>query len=96
LTCKITIPAVKISTGSTAPLFPLLPDHDSMMIPDTCSSATTNASIMKIAPIDSALFLRPKDETDMETIPMPVTNLADADENEEEFGEFLLDAVDWL
>jgi len=51
---------------------------------------------MKIAPIDSALFLRPKDETDMETIPMPVTNLADADENEEEFGEFLLDAVDWL
>lgn len=90
MTCKITIPAVKITSGSTPPL-PLLPDEESLLSPDPCHSL---ADANKIAPIDSKLFPRPVDE---EAAPVPVMKmLTVAAENEEEFGEFLLDAVDWL
>lgn len=79
---------MKISSGSI-PL-PLLPDVATLLCPDPCHSLT---GANKIAPIDSKLFPRPADE---DTAPVPVTMLAVAAENEEEFGEFLLDAVDWL
>ena len=52
--------------------------------PDLCSSS--GAPAVTLAPIDSA----------MAAIPMPATTLTDVEENEAEFGEFLLDAVDWL
>ena len=79
---KITIPAVKITD---APAFPLLPtSEDSIMPPDACLSSNTN---VKLAPIDSALF--PVKE---EKLPTLLTD----EENEDEFGEFLLDAVQWL
>ena len=90
MTSKITIPAVKISSGSTS--LPLLPDDEALLCPDPCHSSAAGAN--KIAPIDSKLFPRPADE---DTAPVPVNRmLTVAADNEEEFGEFLLDAVDWL
>ncbi len=87
MTFKITIPAVKINSGSNS--LPLLPDDESLLCPDPCTSSAN-----KIAPIDPKLFPRPVEE---DTAPVPVnTMLTVAAENEEEFGEFLLDAVDWL
>ena len=88
---------MKIVTGSTAPSLPLLPD-EMMLSPDPCSSsaAMTAAPTVKLVRIDSALFPRPTKEEDLATIPMPATTLTDVEENEAEFGEFLLDAVDWL
>lgn len=80
LASKITIPAVKI-TGSN-PL-PLLPD-DALLCPDPVSSLTAS----NLDPIDTNLFLCSKDDGAMLT--------SDEEENEAEFGEFLLDAVDWL
>lgn len=102
MTCKITIPAVKIVTGSAAsapPSLPNLPD-ESMLNPDPCPSTTTpgtpavsSGPSYKLERIDSALFPRPEV---LAAIPMPATTLMDVEENEAEFGEFLLDAVDWL
>ena len=90
MTSKITIPAVKISSGS-APSLPLLPDEESLLCPDPCHSSSKKVTI---APIDSKLFPRPADE---DTAPVPVNRMVNvAAEHEEEFGEFLLDAVDWL
>ena len=82
LATKITIPAVKIAD---APTFPLLPtSEDSILPPDACLSSTPD---VKLAPIDSNLF--PVKE---ERLPALLTD----EENEDEFGEFLLDAVQWL
>lgn len=76
--------AVKIRSGPTS--LPLLPDEETLLSPDPCRS--------KMAPIDLKLFPRPAEE---DAAPVPVTKmLTVAAENEEEFGEFLLDAVDWL
>jgi hypothetical protein len=72
---KITIPAVKITPGST--FCPLLPDE-----PNPCLSLQET---LKLEPIDCTLF------------PCPIE--ADHDilsHHDPEFGEFLLDAVDWL
>jgi hypothetical protein len=79
---KITIPAVKI-TGA-APTFPILPD-DTMLSPEPCLSDTA-----KLDPIDSALFPNPMDDA------VAVLSGTDEEEDVVEFGEFLLDAVDWL
>lgn len=82
LATKITIPAVKITD---APAFPLLPtSEDSLLPPDTCLSSNTE---VKLAPIDSNLF--PVKE---EKLPALLSD----EETEDEFGEFLLDAVQWL
>jgi len=76
--------AVKIRSGPTS--LPLLPDEETLLTPDPCRS--------KMAPIDLKLAPRPVEE---DAAPVPVTKmLTVAAENEEEFGEFLLDAVDWL
>jgi hypothetical protein len=80
-TTKITIPAVKI-TGAV-PTFPILPD-DELLAPEPCLSA------IKLEPIDSTLFPCPLDEA------AAVLSTTDEDEDVTEFGEFLLDAVDWL
>jgi hypothetical protein len=78
----ITIPAVKITEVVPAlPLFPLL--DKSIPPPDTCLSSPPE---IKLEPIDSTLF-----PTKEEKLP---SLLADED-NEDEFGEFLLDAVQW-
>jgi hypothetical protein len=82
LTAKITIPAVKI-TGAV-PSFPILPD-DGLLAPEPCLSA------IKWEPIDSTLFPFPLDEE-----AAAVLSTTDEDEDVTEFGEFLLDAVDWL
>jgi len=81
LTSKITIPAVKIS--GLVPL-PILPE-DSLLCPDPCSS-----SEIKLEPIDSNLF-----PCSTEKVRENATFMTE-DETEAEFGEFLLDAVDWL
>ena len=76
------IPAVKIAD---APVLPLLPtSEDSILPPDACLSAPVAA---KLDPIDSTLF-----SVTQEKLP---TLLSD-EETEDEFGEFLLDAVQWL
>ena len=92
------IPAVKIST--VAPALPFLPkSEDSVTImptPEACHSAETpeparssNAyGTTTLDPIDSSLF-PVKEEPKL-----PV--LLSDEENEDEFGEFLLDAVQWL
>ena len=89
----ITIPAVKIA--DVGPAFPELPSSDDAILPpDTCVSSSTAAakvasapSAVKLDPIDSTLF--PSKE---ERLPTLLTD----EENEDEFGEFLLDAVQWL
>lgn len=84
---KITIPAVKI-TGDV----PSLPLHfdESILPPQPCLSESLKIDPIdsKIDPIDSTLFPVLEDDE-------PVTVLT-SHENETEFGEFLLDAVDWL
>lgn len=82
MTSKITIPAVK--TTGVAPL-PLLPED--LLSPEPCLS---HSAVVKLEPIDSSLFPYPADK-DRE---MP--SLLTDEEKENEFGEFLLDAVDWL
>jgi hypothetical protein len=83
LATKITIPAVKITDD--APTLPLIPiSENSILPPDTCLSSNTEVKLQRI---DSALF--PVKEEDLPAI------LTD-EENEDEFGEFLLDAVQWL
>ena len=82
LATKITIPAVKIPD---APSLPLLPDSDDNVLPpDSVLSATT---AVKLARIDSALFPAQEEPKLPSLLP---------GENEDEFGEFLLDAVQWL
>jgi hypothetical protein len=83
LTAKITIPAVKI-TGAV-PSFPILPDDEELLAPEPCLSA------IKLEPIDSTLFPCPLDEE-----AAAVLSTTDEEEDVTEFGEFLLDAVDWL
>jgi hypothetical protein len=84
---KITIPAVKI-TG--APTLPLLEDDESMMLagslcPNPCLSSIGIKMVSDTtADVDEI-------EGDVEdAIPSLLPNL------EDEFGDFLLDAVDWL
>ena len=75
-------PAVKIAD---TPKLPYLPTSDSVILPpETCSSST-----IKLEPIDSSLFPAFKEEA-------PLPALLTDEESEDEFGEFLLDAVQWL
>jgi hypothetical protein len=79
----ITIPAVKIPDAM--PALPFLPPSDDLILPpETCLSSTTG---IKLEPIDSALFIAKEEQ-------LPA--LLSDEENEDEFGEFLLDAVQWL
>ena len=66
------------------PSVPILQTDETILPPETCLSSTVG---IKLAPINSALFA-----TKEEKLPDLLTD----EENEDEFGEFLLDAVDWL
>ena len=76
------IPAVKIAD---APKLPFLPTSEAAISPpEPCASS----SAVKLEPIDSNLF--PVKE--QQELPVLLTD----EETEDEFGEFLLDAVQWL
>ena len=101
MTFKITIPAVKINkSGSTSLLkdtsatssLPLLPD-ETMLSPDHCSSLVGGTGVIKLEPIDSN---HSSNNNLAVTIPLPSMAGEEDVTNEAEFGEFLLDAVDWL
>ena len=68
-------------TGSSSTFCPLLPVDDALIAPEPCLSQE-----VKLEPIDSTLFPTLPEESD------DVLN----DEHCDEFGEFLLDAVNWL
>lgn len=86
---KITIPAVKI-TGNTDSTPPTPRSNDTVVpAPDHCPS-TVGKTKMTLDPIDNSLFLNPTASAE-EGSAVVLT-----DEEENEFGEFLLDAVDWL
>ena len=76
---------MKISPGSTPTSLPLLPDIDSLLSPDACCSDNATTSTIKLEPLDTPPVI----------IPVAPATLTD-EEHEAEFGEFLLDAVDWL
>jgi len=78
---KITIPAVKIPD---APSLPLLPDSEESVLPP--EAVVSAPPVVKLEPIDSSLF--PVKEDKLPTLL--------AEEETDEFGEFLLDAVQWL
>ena len=68
-----------------APSLPLLPSSDgSVLSPEACLSSTQES---KLEPIDSSLFSMKE-----EKLPALLTD----EETEDEFGEVLLDAVQWL
>ena len=87
VTAKITIPAVKI-TGDTAEA--VFQDED--LAPYPCSSEESMAMDADellhqvLDPIDSSLFTVKEEEV----------AILSGSEEENDFGEFLLDAVDWL
>jgi hypothetical protein len=83
LAIKITIPAVKIPD---APSLPLLPETDEIVLPPEVVLSTTTPAV-KLERIDSSLF--PSQEEPKLPSLLP-------GENEDDFGEFLLDAVQWL
>lgn len=88
-TAKITIPAVKII--GTAPTVPFLPEG--LLAPDPCPSE----DISPIEPVSSISALEPLGDL----LPAPIDDdvaavLSSNEEDVAEFGEFLLDAVDWL
>lgn len=79
---KITIPAVKITE---APIFPLLPNtvNEDFIEPDTCLSTDVR--------------LEPTIEDTLPPLKQQrLPNLLSDDETEDDLGEFLLDAVQWL
>jgi len=79
---KITIPAVKITE---APTFPLLPNtvNEDFIEPDACLSTDVR--------------LEPTIEDTLPPLKQQrLPNLLTDEENEDELGEFLLDAVQWL
>ena len=79
---KITIPAVKITE---APIFPLLPAtiNEEFIEPDTCLSTDVR--------------LEPTIEDTLPPLKQQrLPNLLTDEDHEEELGEFLLDAVQWL
>jgi hypothetical protein len=78
----ISRPAVKI-TGSS--FCPLLPDDEPLVAPEPCLSVDAVKS--SLDPIDSTLF---------PSLPHDELILSSAATTDPEFGEFLLDAVDWL
>jgi hypothetical protein len=96
------IPAVKIADAPALPLLTKSEDSvESLASPEACLSGGAVASrnkqghdtpvidpASKLEPIDSSLF-PVKQEEELPTL------LTD-EENEDEFGEFLLDAVQWL
>jgi hypothetical protein len=73
---------VKITDVPSIPL--LSSSEDSILPPDTCLSSSAD---VKLTPIDSSLF--PVKE---EMLPTLLTD----EETEDDLGEFLLDAVQWL
>lgn len=79
---KITIPAVKITPDT---VLPLLPD-EAFMEPEPCLSTIP----IKLEP-DDALFPAPEESVDILSEVVPPTIPPN-----DEFGDFLLDAVDWL
>lgn len=78
---KITIPAVKI-TDAAPPTFPVLSSDDSLLPPDMCVSVPE-----KLEPMDQAMLEEAADA---------VLSATNHHECNEDIGEFLLDAVDWL
>lgn len=96
------IPAVKIADAPALPLFPQSEDSiDNLTSPEACLSGGTvtrtksshhrspvTGTTVTLDPIDSSLFPVKQDEG----LPALLTD----EENEDEFGEFLLDAVQWL
>lgn len=68
-----------------APTLPLIPTSDDAILPPEAVLSAPPA--VKLDPIDSSLF--PVKE---ERLPALLTD----EETEDEFGEFLLDAVQWL
>ena len=82
LAFKITIPAVKIADA--VPAIPLLQSDVPVLPPEACVSSTAG---IKLDPIDSALFSAKEEK---------LPDLLTDEEAEDEFGEFLLDAVQWL
>jgi hypothetical protein len=88
-TSKITIPAVKIATGDEAVAF--LEEDDPSPDPCLMEVSTVDTGVddlchIALDPIESSLFILKDDES---------TGIVDTHE-ESEFGEFLLDAVEWL
>lgn len=94
---KITIPAVKITGSTQSTTLPFLPDASTLTSPDVCTSAFPVKSIVSET-LEMSMLPNPttvKDEV------MPTLLSSDDEENHDdpefgEFGEFLLDAVDWL
>jgi hypothetical protein len=82
LAIKITIPAVKIPD---APSLPLLPESDGNVLPPETVLSVIPA--VKLERIDSSLFPAQEEPKLPSLLP---------GENEDDFGEFLLDAVQWL
>jgi len=76
--------AVKIPD---APSLPLLHDSEDPVLPPETVLSAAPPSMVKLEPIDSSLF--PVKEEKLPTL------MAEG-ENEDDFGEFLLDAVQWL
>jgi hypothetical protein len=94
---KITIPAVKIHSG---PAFPF----DNIVAPDTCSSnvnMTTNESIddddefktIVETLSDDDFKIKTNDDDDLDDASISLDEVLQPDD---ELGEFLKDAVDWL
>ncbi|CAJ1912150.1 unnamed protein product [Cylindrotheca closterium] len=81
---KITIPAVKITEAPTFPLLPTTVNEDTFIEPDTCLST----GVTRLEP------------TIEDTLPplkqQRLPNLLSDEETEDDLGEFLLDAVEWL
>jgi hypothetical protein len=75
--------AVKIPDAM--PALPFLPPSDDLILPPV--SCLSSSSGIKLEPIDSTLFCANEEQ-------LPA--LMSDEENEDEFGEFLLDAVQWL
>ena len=78
----ITIPAVKITEAPTFPLLPT-PVTEDFIEPDTCLSTD-----VKLEPAVEDTLPPLKQQR--------LPNLLTHEETEEELGEFLLDAVQWL
>jgi hypothetical protein len=93
------IPAVKIADAPTLPLLPKSDDSiANVSTPESCVSGVAKATptqfpiiklvTTKLAPIDSSLFSVKQEGA--------LPPLLAVEDHADEFGEFLLDAVQWL
>mmetsp|Transcript_9910 Transcript_9910/g.13956 ORF Transcript_9910/g.13956 Transcript_9910/m.13956 type:complete len:105 (-) Transcript_9910:168-482(-) len=79
------LPAVKITGDASLPPFP----EDSLMVPDSALSDSCLSSEIKLAPLNEL-------SAPMEIKHEGESSLLTDEENADELGEFLLDAVQWL